>query len=206
MRFGMSDLPYVIACGDEGVQINHGRRLGFVGAGVKLPDFSQVIPTLKKLFGDNLTIVAAAENDWERHQFELGDYQQADALAQQHTQLLADELNINYAGFLPFSDPKQLKYEVKGHMVRPKGVHIANGVCFTLAGGEQTYHLGHFVVSAEWVSMVKPKIAKKLIQTQLDFYQSLIGSQKLEYVFESNGELGSKLATKNQAILTKILP
>lgn len=201
----MSELLYVVACGDEGVQINNGRRLGFVGAGVKLADFSQVILVLKKLFGDNLTIVAAAENDWIRSQYNLSDYQQTDAFAQQHTQLLADELNIKYAGFLPFSDPKQLKYEVKGHMVRPKGVHIANGVCFTLAGGEQTYHLGHFVVSAEWVSMVKPALAKKLIQTQLDFYQSLIGKQKLEYVFESNGELGPKLATKNQAILTKIL-
>lgn len=200
-----SRLPFVITCGDEGVQINVGRRLGFVGAGVKLDGFAEVVPHLQKLFGADLVLASSAENDWIKAKFELSDYEQADAFAQQHTELLADELKLKYAGFLPFTDPRQLKHEVKGHMVRPKAVHIANGVCFTLAGGEQTYHLGHFIVSAEWVSMVPKKLATQLIKTQLDFYQSLVPKDKLKFVFEAEGDLGQDFAKKNQAILEKIL-
>ena len=139
-------MSYVITCGDDGVQINEGVRLGVAGAGVEVEHFSEVVKALKKIFGKELCVVASAENDWIKQSFELNDYHQADATMQQQTEAMADREGLKYAGFLPFADPKPLKYEIKGHMVRPRGVHIANKISFTLAGGEQTYNLGNFVV------------------------------------------------------------
>ena len=197
--------PYVITCGDEGVQINVGRRLAFVGAGLKLEGFPQVVKELKKLFGKELAVVSSSENDWTKKQFSLSNWEQTDATAQQQLELLADELGLNYAGFLPFADPRQLKHDVKGHMVRPRKVHIANTICFTLAGGEKIFHLGHFLVSAEWVSAVKPQLAKQIIQTQIEFYTQISGQEKLDFTFELEGDLGKTLAAKNQAVVEKIL-
>ena len=42
---------YVITCGDEGIQINEGTRLGILGAGFKMNGFPQVVKALKKLTG-----------------------------------------------------------------------------------------------------------------------------------------------------------
>jgi len=39
-------MPYVITCGDEGVQINQGTRLGIVGAGFRVPHFSKIVKAL----------------------------------------------------------------------------------------------------------------------------------------------------------------
>lgn len=201
----MDTQPYVITCGDEGVQINFGRRLAFVGAGLKLEGFAQVIKQLKKLFSQDIVVVGSSENDWTKEQFALSNWEQTDATTQQHVELMADELDLQYAGFLPFADPRQLKHEVKGHMVRPRNVHIADTVCFTLAGGEQTFHLGHYVASAEWVTQVKPQLARQLIQTQVEFYTKISGQKKLDFTFELEGELGKDLAAKNQKIIEKIL-
>jgi len=201
----MADQPYVITCGDEGVQINFGRRLAFLGAGLKLDGFPELVKGLKKIFGQDLAVVSSSENDWVKQQFSLSTWEQTDAIVQQQTELMADELGLKYAGFLPFTDPRQLKHEVKGHMVRPRNVHIANTVCFTLAGGEQTFHLGHFVISGEWVSSVKLQLARQLIKTQVEFYTKISGQAKLDIVFETEGELGKDLAAKNQKIIEKIL-
>jgi hypothetical protein len=197
--------PFVITCGDEGVQINVGRRLGFVGAGFRLEGFDQVVPVLNKLFGETMAICSSEENDWAKQKLSLVEWGQVNASMQQHIEALADQLKINYAGYLPFSDPKQLKHDVKGHMVRPHKVHIANKISFTCGGGEQIYNLGNYVISADWVHLVPKKLAKALITDQVAFYQSLAGKTQLNFVFETNGVLGEKIALKNQKIVESVL-
>jgi hypothetical protein len=88
-------------------------------------------------------------------------------------------------------------------MVRPHKIHIANKICFTLAGGEQTYHLGHYLISAEWVSKVDKKFAKKFLTTQIEFYKKQ-SKMDLQFVFETKGELGKEMAEKNQKVLENL--
>lgn len=197
-------MPYVITCGDEGVQINEGTRLGVVGAGVRFDGFPKILSALKKLLGDDIVVAASAENDWVRQQFDLSNWEQVNATMQQQAAALADKEGIAYAGFLPFADPKQLDHGVKGHMVRPQKVHIANKIMFTLAGGEQTYNLGQYLVSAEWVAAVPEKVAHEAIRTQVEHYQQLAGETKLQVVFEKTGPLGEKVAADNEAALKKL--
>lgn len=197
--------PFVITCGDEGVQINVGRRLGFVGAGFRLAGFEQIVPLLIKLFGETPAICASEENDWLKNKLSLVEWNQVNASMQQHIEALADQLKLHYAGYLPFSDPKQLKFDVKGHMVRPHKVHIANKISFTCGGGEQIYNLGNYVVSADWVHLAPKKLVKAVITDQVAFYQSLAGKTQLNFVFETNGVLGEKIAAKNQKIIESVL-
>jgi hypothetical protein len=196
-------MSYVITCGDEGVQLNQGTRLGVVGAGFQLDHFSDLIKGLKKVISDEIFLVASEENDWVKKHLDLANWEQTNASFQQHAQALADKEKVIYAGFLPFADPKALEKGIKGHMVRPHGIHIANKICFTLAGGEQTYNLGSYVISAEWVSQVKPEIAKEILKTQVDFYTSL-AKQPLKVIFEEKGELGEKVAEANKKALEKL--
>lgn len=196
-------MNYVITCGDEGVQINEGTRLGVLGSGLGLEDFPQVVKALKKLLGKKLRIVANEENTWVKNLLNLDTFEQASASMQQQVEALADQNKLLYAGNIPFADPKQLKHDIKGHMVRPKGIHIANKICFTLGGGEQTYHLGHYLISAEWVSSLDKKVAQKFLQTQVDFYTKL-AKRELPFVFETEGELGEKVAAKNQKVLESL--
>lgn len=67
-------MTYVLACGDEGVQLNEGVRLAVVGAGVKLDNFSVLVSALKQLVGESLVIAASEENDWIKQQFSLNTY------------------------------------------------------------------------------------------------------------------------------------
>ncbi len=196
-------MSYVITCGDEGVQINEGTRLGFVGAGFRLDGFSEVISALKKLLGDDLRIAANQENEWIKSQLSLSNWEQVNASAQQHIQALADREGLLYAGFLPFADPKNLEHEIRGHMVRPPGIHIATKICFTLAGGEQTFNLGNYVISADWVTEVDSKLVKSIIQPQIEFYTKLNHGEKPAFVFEEAGALGEDVAKKNKAALEK---
>lgn len=196
-------MPFVITCGDEGVQINEGARLGFVGAGFRLDGFSEVVTILKKIFGKDIRIAASEENDWLKQQLDLSNWEQVNASAQQHIQALADTEKLLYAGFLPFSDPKNLDHEIRGHMVRPHGIHIANKICFTLGGGEQTYNLGNYVISADWVAEAPTKLVKSVIGTQVEFYKKLAKNNDLEIVLEEAGELGEKVAAANKKALQK---
>ncbi len=195
---------FVIADGDEGVQLNRGRRLAILGSGFHLPHFSKVAKLLKKLFGPKIVLTSSAENAWFKKIFDLDDWQQVDATSKQHVEALADKVGLDYAGFLPFTDPRKLKYDIKGHMVRPHDVHLASKICFTLGGGEQTYNLGHFVISADWVHLVSDKIAREFIQPQIEFYTQLIGAEKLTRVYELEGELDEKIAQKNLQKLKKL--
>ncbi len=193
-------MPYVIACGDEGVQLNQGTRLGFVGAGFRLEHFTEVVQALKKTFNEDIVIASNDENDWVKKSLDLQEWDQVNASMQQHIEALADREGLLFAGHLPFTDPKPLKHGVKGHMVRPHGVHVANKICFTLGGGEQKYNLGCYVISAEWLAVADPKIAKEVIQSQVDFY-TVLAKKPLQIVFEEKGLLGEEVAAKNRAVL-----
>ncbi len=198
------ELPiYVIACGDEGVQINQGTRLSFVGAGYKLPGFSEAVVILKKILDTDLRIVSSQENDWIKEQLDLQNWQQVNAVTQQHVAALADQEGLLYAGYFPFKDPKQLEHGVKGHMVRPHNVHVANKVCFTLAGGEHTYNLGQYQISADWVAQAPKKLVETCIKTQVEFYTK-IAKRDLIVVFEERGVLGEEVAAKNRKMLESI--
>lgn len=198
-------MAYVITCGDEGVQINEGTRLSVVGAGIKLDHFSKLVKLLKKtLETDELAIASSQENSWIKETFSLNTFEQADATFQQQAQAVADKEGLSYAGFLPFADPKQLDAGIKGHMVRPQGMHLANKICFTLAGGEQTYNLGQYMISAEWLHLADQKLAKQLISVQVKHYKAVAG-QDLQFVFEEEGPLGAEIAAKNKKALESII-
>jgi len=124
---------FVITDGDEGVQINEGIRLGFAGAGYGLDGFTEVAALLKKVLSKDIRIAASAESAWIKQQLSLEDWEQVDAMAQQHTQALADQNGLLYAGFLPFADPQEIDHEIKGHMVRPRGMHLATKFVSLLA-------------------------------------------------------------------------
>jgi len=213
-------VPLVIADGDEGVQLNHGRRFAFLGSGFRLVHFSKIIKSLQKVINDNfpqeqvdkkLKFAASEENAWFKEKLKLNDWDETNASTQQHLAALVDQLKFEYVGILPFADPKELKSEVKGHMVRPHDMHLANQVCFTIAGGEEVYNLGQYLISADWLADFtnngKKNLleAKELLQTQVDFYQSLAGDNKLKVLIEKQGPFEQKLVEKNQEILDKII-
>lgn len=195
--------PYVISCGDEGVQVNEGRRLAVVGAGFRVEHFAEVVEALKKVFGKKIAIAASEENDWVKEQLKLADWDQVNASMQQHVEALADREKLQYAGVIPFADPQVLKEGIKAHMVRPHGVHVANKVCFTLGGGEQKYNLGCYIISADWVTEAPIKIVKEVIELQVEFYKKL-SKKDLIFVFEEAGDLGEDVAKANRKVLEKI--
>ncbi len=196
-------MSYLLVCGDDGVQINVGTRLSVAGAGVKLEHFPEVVAALKKTFLGEMAIASSAQNDWIKEHFSLDSYEQADATMQQQVEFLADAEGLIYAGHLEFTDPRELKAGNKGHMVRPKNVHIANKICFTLGGGEQTYNLGNYVISADWVTNADKKVVKEVMAAQMAYYQSL-SKQPLRIVFEEAGELGEEVAAANKKVLTEL--
>lgn len=196
-------MPFVITCGDEGVQINEGTRIGILGAGFRLEGFSEVVKHLKKVLGKDLRIAASEENDWIKQQLDLSTWEQVTASAQQQIQALADQEKLLYAGFLPFADPKNLEHDIRGHMVRPHGIHIANKICLTLGGGEQTYNLGNYVISADWVAEAPTELVKAFIGTQIEFYKKLAKNDELLIVLEEAGELSEAVAAENKKALEK---
>lgn len=196
-------MSYVITCGDEGIQINEGTRLAIVGSGFRLEGFSEVVNILKDIFGKKVAVASSEENDWVKSKLDLSNWEQVNASSQQYIEALADKEKLVYAGFLPFADPKVLNGEIKGHMVRPHGIHIANKIVLTVGGGEQKFHLGHYVISADWVAKADKKLVKSFIQTQIDFYQKLAGKTKLEIIVEETGSLGEDVAAANKKMLQK---
>ncbi len=196
-------MAYVITDGDEGIQINTGTRLGILGAGLKLEGFTEVVAALKKILGKELRIVSNAENHWVKEQYELADWEEANALMQQKVEALADENGLLYSGHIPFADPQELAHDIKGHMVRPQGMHLANKISFSLGGGEQVYHLGHYQISADWAAAVKPALVKKFVVPQIEFYQQLAG-RELPIVFEAEGSLKKSVISANRDQLEKI--
>lgn len=197
-------MSYVITCGDEGVQINEGSKLGVMGSGFRLEGFSEVVKYLKKVFGDDLRIAGSEESEWAKKVLDLSTWEQVNATVQQQIEALADQEGLMYSGYLPFSDPRQLQHGIRGHMVRPHKIHIATKICFTLGGGEQVYNLGNFVVSADWVSEAPEALVKSFMNQQIEFYRTLVPETEVRLVFETRGVLGEEVAAKNQAMLEKI--
>lgn len=195
---------FVIACGDEGVQLNEGVRLGVVGSGIRFEHAPKIIAALKKTFPlEQLRVVASQENDWIRAQFDLATFEQADATMQQQAEVLADKEELLYGGFLPFADPKNLQHGVRGHMVRPRKIHIANAICFTVGGGEQVYNLGRYMISADWLHAADFSVAKAAIEEQVAFYTKL-GTGELKIVIIEEGQLDDAVKAKNKATLKKL--
>jgi hypothetical protein len=199
-------MPYVITCADDGVQINEGTRLGIAGCGLGLEGISEVVAGLKTVLDTeeaNIAIAPSQENDWTKEKFELADVEQADATMQQRVQALAEQEDLDYAGFIKFTDPEEMAYGIKAHMVRPKGMHIGNQIAFTLGGGEFKYHLGYYLLSAEWISEVDLDLAKAFLDEQIEFYRELAGSE-LPIVFELAGDLPSETAERNHELVLKL--
>lgn len=194
---------FVITDADEGVQINAGVRFGFAGAGFQLDGFFEAVRALQALLPSQLRIVSSSESDWIKQKLNLQKWEEVDAMAQQHIQALADQTDLLYAGFMPFADPEEVAHGIKGHMVRPHDVHLANKICFTIGGGEQKYNLGQYLISADWISQVNKKIAKKILQEQISFYQKLAGKD-LQFVYQTGGVLGKELAQANLASLMEL--
>jgi len=197
-------MSYVITCGDEGVQINEGRRLAFAGAGFRLEGFSEAVSALKSLFGKKLAIASSEENAWVQKQLNLHEWDQVNASMEQHIEALGDREKLLYAGHVTFTDPRVLAPGIKAHMVRPHGIHIANKICFTLGGGEQTFNLGCYVISADWLAEAGLRVARPIIEAQIAFYKGL-AKKDLVFTFEESGELGEKVAKQNRKVLDKIL-
>lgn len=195
--------PYVITDGDEGVQVNIGTRFAFAGSGYGLEGFSEAVKILKKILDSKIRITSSQESDWIKNQLDLTDWGEINALAQKQIKLIADKEGLLYAGYLPFTDPRKLKYDIKGHMVRPKLVHVGNKICFSLGGGEQVYNLGCYRISADWVSKAPKKLVEKAILSQIKFYKKLSG-MRLNLFYELGGDLGEKMAQKNLKMLKKI--
>lgn len=194
---------YVIADGDEGVQLNDGIRLAFAGAGYQLSGFAEAVEILRKQLKKKLRIASHQESQWMKRHLDLEDWEQIDASAQQHVQAVAEANNLMYAGYIPFSDPIELKHGVKAHMVRPKSLHLANKICFTLGGGEQTYNLGQYLISADWVSFSSQETVEKMISSQVEFYQEMAG-RELPLIYQMGGKLGEDIAQKNLKTLQDI--
>ena len=213
-------MPLVIAAADEGVQLNHGRRFAFVGAGFRLPHISAVLVALAKTIDQHfpaeqkdkkLKIAASEENAWFKQTLKLNDWDETNASMQQHLAALAEQEQLEYVGILPFADPQELAGAVKGHMVRPHNLHLANKVCLTIAGGEQTYNLGQYLLSVDWLAEFtkhgkqKLKEAKELVQAQLTYLRELNHGKDLPTVIEDQGPLSSQLVEENRQLITKIL-
>ncbi len=193
-------MSYVITCGDEGVQLNNGTRIGIVGAGFRVPQIEKVITALKKVLNEEIYIASSDENDWIKGLLNLKDWDQVNAIMQQHIQALADREKIKYAGHIPFADPQPLEFEIKAHMVRPHNVHVGRQICLTLGGGEQKYHLGSFVISADWVAKANIEVVKEAIGAQVAFYEKL-AKKPLPLMVEESGPLGEKVVKANKAKL-----
>jgi hypothetical protein len=196
--------PYVITDGDEGVQINTGTRFAFAGCGYELPGFSEAVKVLQKLLKKDIRIAINQENDWFKARLDLKDWDDINATAQQQIESIAKQEGLLYSNIIPFADPRKLKNGIKGHMVRPKGVHVGNKICFSLGGGEQVYNLGCYRIAADWVSEVPKKLAEESIAIQIDHYHQVSGVKKMKMFYELGGELGEKIAEKNLKVLEKM--
>ena len=192
----------IISSSDEGVQLNVGTRLGFLGSGYQLPHFETAVKILKKYFAKDLKIASNQEDDWLLDKLESKNPN----LYRSTIETLGKKNKLDYIGQLDFGDPRLMDDEIsKGHLVRPPKVHIGDTICFTCGGGEQTFNLRNFVVSADFASQMPAKALKALLTTQIDFCTKLIGHTP-NFTWELDGELGKDLATKNQTAVKAVLP
>ena len=193
--------PLVIATGDEGLQLNHGIRFAFAGSGYQLPYFDEALKILQKKLDQPLVLVSSQEDDWLAAELQSKNPN----LYQETLSKFAKKHGLKYVGQMDYGDPRDLDDQLtRGHLVRPQKIHVADHIRFTTGGGEQTFNLRHFVVSADFLADLDYQKAQAIINAQIEFYQELIG-KKLKFTQENSGSLGEKAAAKNQAVLDKIL-
>jgi len=191
---------WVIASSDEGLQLNEGRRLGFVGAGYDLPYMKQVLAVLEYDLGTRPLLVSAQEDDWLAAKLESKNQ----AIYDEKLQDFAAGLGLEYAGQLDFGDPKDLSGGVRGHLVRPPKIHVAEQICLTVGGGEETYSLEQFVISADFAHGLDAELVTALIGSQIDFCQQLLG-HPLKVVVSDKGPLSAALKTANKAKIASLI-
>lgn len=194
-------VPLVIAPADEGLQLNHGIRFGFVGSGYDLPYFTQAIAILTKQFDQPLSLVSMQENDYLAAVLETKNPN----LYQESLTKFAKKHKLRYAGQIDYGDPRDLDDGItRGHIVRPQKIHVADQICFTLGGGEQTYSMRQVVISADYLGGLKFKEAVAMIKPQVDFYRQLL-ARPLKLTRSTDGDLSAAMKQKNAAMLDRVL-
>lgn len=202
MTIENKEIPYVIASGDEGLQLNCGIRFGFAGSGYQLPHFANAVEILKKIVTTNLVLVSLQEDDYMSDKLQTKNPN----LYQETLENFSLEHNITYVGQIDYGDPRDLSDGItRGHIVRPQKIHVADQICFTTGGGEQVYNLRQVIISADFLYEMKFQEAKTLIETQIEFYQKLL-NRPLQFCRQTEGIIAESLGIENQAILDKILP
>jgi len=184
----------VIASGDEGLQLNSGRRLAFVGAGYGLDYFDLAVKALTADLGSHPVLISAQEDDWLAAKLESKNQ----AIYDEKLREFAAGAGLDYAGQIDFGDPKDLTDGVRGHLVRPPKIHVAEQICLTVGGGEQVYSLRQFVISADYAHALRSDQVQALIGTQIDYYNHLVG-KKLRVVMSDEGNMSDKLKIANKA-------
>lgn len=192
--------PYVIASGDEGLQLNSGRRLGFAGAGYALPYFSEAVAVLSRDLGAKPVLASAQEDDWLAVKLESKNQTFYDETLAE----TAKGLGLVYAGQFDFGDPKDLEAGVRGHLVRPPKIHVAEQIVITVGGGEVNYSLQQFVISADWAHALTPEQTKALLQVQIDFYSEIVG-KKLPLIINEEGVLSQEIKAANRSQVDAVL-
>lgn len=193
--------PLVIASSDEGLQLNFGVRFGFTGSGYGLPHFATAIKALAKKLPQPLVLASLQEDDWLAAQLQSKNPN----LYQETLANFAKKHALSYVGQFDYGDPRDLSDNLtRGHIVRPQKIHVADQICFTLGGGEQTFNLRQLIISADYLFALTPQQGLEILQPQIDFYRHLLGN-KLKFTSETGGILAEKLVAQNQQKLTQIL-
>lgn len=191
---------WVIASGDEGLQLNNGVRLGFAGAGYALPHFAAAIDILRETLSGEILIAAAQEDDWLAHVLKSKNQLVFD----ETIAALAQESNLTYVGQFDFGDPKDLEHGVRGHLVRPPKIHVAESIVLTVGGGEQVYSLEQLVIAAEYAYNLPLEKLKEILGAQIDFYRRVIGID-LPVKLSREGALSAEIKQANEKALAPIL-
>ena len=197
-----AEMPLVITSGDEGVQLNAGTRLGFAGSGYELTGFAEAVTALQKVFGKRKIFLASVqEDDWMAEKLSSRNPN----LYQETLEKLAKTQRLPYAGQLDYGDPRDLKTpDVRGHIVRPQKVHVADQIILTVGGGEQKFNLRKVVICADYVSLLPWETAKMIIMEQIKFYQQQM-KKAPKFFIETDGDLSDEIKEKNKAVVKKIL-
>ncbi len=190
---------WVIASGDEGLQLNSGVRLGFAGAGYTLPHFSEAVDILRGTLAGEIYMASAQEDDWLARALQSKNQSVFD----ETIQALAAENQLTYVGQFDFGDPKDLEHGVRGHLVRPPKIHVAEAIVLTVGGGEQVYSLEQLVISAEYAYRLAPEKLQVLMNTQIDFYRQVVGVD-LPVKIVRDGVLAADVKKANETALASI--
>ncbi|MBQ6449864.1 hypothetical protein IJJ08_03090 [bacterium] len=195
-----TNVPLVITSGDEGLQLNSGCRLGFVGSGFQLSHFESALKVLRQLFASSLCLASAQEDDWLERQLQSRNQ----SFFAEKLTAFAQQQGLAYVGQFDYGDPKDLEAGVRGHLVRPPKIHVAEGITLTIGGGEQTYSLERCVICADFAHGLDLPVLRELMISQIDFYREIVGAH-LPVSVSDEGNLSPELKLANRQALSPIL-